>query len=323
MAHRVKMRALIITVPERSEWVQRLKDWLKRSKVQAEALDAVNGRDPKVVKEIMCHASLLAKMQLGIDRVTHMAMSWPTQWGCYMSHIKALQHAAEQDEPIFVFEDDFVAPESGAESMAKVFDAVKSGHFDIVQLATSSLPFSPNKYKNKIVRIISPYCGNVAYCVSPKGARAMLPQLLPMEGHIDMVMGALAMVSLQEGAPIVMGALCPSWYKNSGQKSTLKHKRASYLGLEPKQIAKALNNYYDDPVTFCLDRMAFDNQLDESALVWRKRPEGVQVDDRRHRVAYTVYESWFFHPGCIWPIMFILFVVALAFICLYAVSRRK
>ena len=72
------MRGVIIAVPERKEHAEQARQWALKQGIDMKVVDAVDGRDPSVAASLLKSASLLAKMQLGIGRVSHLAMTWPT-----------------------------------------------------------------------------------------------------------------------------------------------------------------------------------------------------------------------------------------------------
>ena len=178
-----------------------------------------------------------------MPRLSHTMMHAPSQLGCFASHLKAL---AQADEPIFVFEDDFRPPEALARpTFERVHTLLNEGKFDLVVMAYSKAPFEPVEH-DSVVRVISPYQGNILYGVSPAGAAKLLKKLLPMDGHIDNMMGAAAYASLHEDDPIVVGMLSEP-LGTFGTESLLDHGPHSFIGMDVKYIASHLADYYKNP----------------------------------------------------------------------------
>lgn len=145
-----------------------------------------------------------------------------------------------------------------------------------------------------------------------------------MEGHIDEVIGAVAMVTARDDDPFRLGLLTDNMFVNGDLKSTLSHKNFTFLGQSPSQIAAAVSEYYEDPEVFDLITARFvQGKLDKSDLPWSLEDGKLIMHDKRKRIVYSVYGTWFFYPGFILAFIFVLALLVVVFIGLYASRCRK
>lgn len=84
-----KMRAFIITMPERLERVERLIKELEAFGIRGVAIQAVDARQPRELAELFRKLHPNVAFSLGTPRVNHSVIGTPGGIGCYASHVKA------------------------------------------------------------------------------------------------------------------------------------------------------------------------------------------------------------------------------------------
>lgn len=106
------------------------------------------------------------------------------EYGCYMSHIRALEQVVERDLPYAVIlEDDASFLPDTTERLASL---IESGfHFDVVKLFNHRVKGFISKHKtaagDDVGRCVhGPMCSSMGYLVTSNGARRLLRSLKPM-----------------------------------------------------------------------------------------------------------------------------------------------
>lgn len=100
------MRAIVITMPERRERVQKLIDQLHSIHVQTSILSAVDARNPSTLASLIESLDVPTRFALGQPRLLHSTIATPGALGCYASHVNAWKQVASSQTPMFIMEDD-------------------------------------------------------------------------------------------------------------------------------------------------------------------------------------------------------------------------
>jgi hypothetical protein len=101
---------------------------------------------------------------------------------------------------------DFVEALKGIEKL------LSSGTLDMISFGYSGSPAS--KFPpGLVVRCVTPIRGTIGYAVSPKGARKLYNALSrSMEGHVDCMIGLVAMTTAQDDEPFRLGSTTVNYY---------------------------------------------------------------------------------------------------------------
>lgn len=106
--------------------------------------------------------------------------------GCYLSHLAIWQWVIEADVPrVLVFEDDATpAPGFDAEQFRTVYRAIP-GDKGLVFLGRIIMDGLAERHDGQALARLYFFNGTFAYVITPAAARALMPHLLPLDGHID------------------------------------------------------------------------------------------------------------------------------------------
>jgi GR25 family glycosyltransferase involved in LPS biosynthesis len=252
------MRALIICMKERLEAGRALAQALERSGLSPTLVDAVVGKDEAVLGKARGLLGLQTLAHLGRPRLAHSWINVPGAIGCYLSHIKCWEMVAAQTEPVVVVEEDFALdPFVDLPRVLSAAEAsVRQGLFDLVSFAYCHAPMI-RADSDELVRVITPFFGTQGYVVGPRGARKLLETLgRKIEGHVDAMLGLLALASAQDDEPFLLGVSSTNCFKEPELESLITHDDAGRLGLDPGVYAAWHKQYYKDPWRYDMASLA-------------------------------------------------------------------
>jgi len=151
--------------------------------------------------------SLFTKYNIvrGIRR-SHMELNSKGGVGCYISHVEVWKHFLEKSnsDVALVFEDDIYLDDGAVNRMKDFTDksvVIKNSNmWDFCILS----PYFGNK-KHEPIHPDDPYCikmveftGLTAYLINKKGVKKILPNIYPIQGHIDWVISICAQLQYIE-----------------------------------------------------------------------------------------------------------------------------
>lgn len=188
-------------------------------------VDAVVGKDPRVLARAVPKLSLVAHAHMGRPRLAHYTFNTPGAIGCYLSHLLCWQKVAAQTNVCLVVEEDMRLDMSvdPVRIIRQAARAIDQQLFDLVTVAYSSLPKLSN-VEDCLVRLITPFTGTLGYVVGPRGAAHLIKGLgSRIEGHIDYMIGLFALASAQNDDPFLLGASGTNCWKIETNQSLVGH----------------------------------------------------------------------------------------------------
>jgi GR25 family glycosyltransferase involved in LPS biosynthesis len=277
-----KMRAFIITMPERQERVQHIIRQLASFGISAEPIEAVDARNPKQLEALFDNLHPTVSFALGVPRVNHATIATPGGIGCYASHIKGWQQVARMTSPAFIIEDDLILNDFASASIFQnCHDMCSRGLFDMIQLGHSTSNNDLAKFDNSIVRVISPINGTMMCCLSPRGAQTLLRRAGSPTVHVDMVLGMLANVSaFQDENAFRLGALFPSVSNFDTADTLIKHDKSTTKYLNSLDYIRLFRDYYSNPERYAPEGNQLGPDLDPSHLVHVRDSNGITLHSR-------------------------------------------
>ena len=176
-----------------------------------------------------------------------------------------------------------------------------------------------------MVRAISPMCGTQGYMVSQEGAHKLHAALSrSIEGHVDFMIGLVAMTTAQEDNPFRLGVLNENMHKKNKERSLIDHNLTTWLAGSDSDMARLVGDYYRDAERYDLvTGQGYGRAPDAQDFALQRTDKGWKVDDRTSALYYNVYRGYFFHPGCLLGLLVLFFILFLLFVILYSIKCRE
>ena len=108
----------------------------------------------------------------------------PGGLGFYLTHAKIFEYCIENNEIIFVMDDDIEINKNFDEELQEILNELPND-FDFCYLGYYDTPYKKIEYSKKLFIPEGQFCGPNAYLVSPKGAKKILDRIFPMYIQLD------------------------------------------------------------------------------------------------------------------------------------------
>ena len=219
------MRAFVITIKDRIDSFNVIKDQLKQIGVEAIMLPAFDARKPENLSSVMEQVSPMLSYFLGRNRFAHWQVNSPGAIGCAKSHLNAWKMISEQPGPCLVVEDDFrLSPHNKKEDLEKALASCKAlldtGELDYILMCHGISDSIKKPKKPFVLRVLTPFAGTQIQMVSPVGASKLLSYCKSIECHIDSWIGMLAGGTAGYPIPFKLGVSSRNFHQDANIKST-------------------------------------------------------------------------------------------------------
>lgn len=152
-----------------------------------EFFQGVNGKKLSI-QEVKNLTSPRGFYELHNGRYVHEGLSGLGSVGCYLSHLKMWRVCVSMNEPIAIFEDDFVARDGSSEVIDKALVEACNNNYDILRLQHRPNPDYGEKLEdmdcNHTAKVLRTE-GTCAYIITPEASAKLIDTALPIEMQVD------------------------------------------------------------------------------------------------------------------------------------------